>query len=233
MSEINLNYDRIILINASGIGAAPPGPGNAVSSAETPNLDELWGTYPHGTLKSSGRYIGLPEGTPSNSELGLLTIGAGRTIYQDKLQIDLSIDNKTFLNNPELLSAIEHAIKNESDLHIVGLLDYKNNNSSIDHLYELITLIKSKGLKPDRLFIHGILDGEKENAKNILKILEELESFLASKRIGRIASLIGSAYTMYTKKHWDRYQKAYEIYVKGKGFLETSWHDYLIKSFKA
>ncbi len=119
-----------------GWGCAPPGPGNAIEAAETPVFDRLWRAFPHSTLEASGEAAGLPPGQMGNSEVGHLTIGAGRRLYQDLMRVNKAIEDGSFFENPALVSAFERG----RNVHLLGLVSYGGVHSHIDHLRALLRL---------------------------------------------------------------------------------------------
>lgn len=222
----------LVLISMDGVGVDRPGPGNAVTGAKTPNLDSLWPKYPHGMLQASGLYVGLPEGTDGNSEVGHVTMGAGKVILQDLPRIDNAIRNKTFHQNPMLLKAIQHAKQNKSRLHLMGLIGTGYVHSSFDHILELINLAVDQKMDPDMVCIHAFLDGRDSALDEASRILERLESYCLQKRMGRIVSVIGRAYAMDRNKNWIRTKKAYDMLTEAKATISTNWRDYLKKSYE-
>ncbi|MDD2300998.1 MAG: 2,3-bisphosphoglycerate-independent phosphoglycerate mutase, partial [Eubacteriales bacterium] len=144
-----------LLIIMDGYGLSPDGPGNAISRARTPNLDKLYATCPHTAIQASGKAVGLPEGQMGNSEVGHLNMGAGRVVWQELTKISDDIDDRSFFGNPALLNAVEHVRRNDSALHLMGLLSDGGVHSHIDHLYALLDMAGQAGLS--RVYIHAIL----------------------------------------------------------------------------
>ena len=102
-------YPLVALVILDGWGCAPPGPGNAVELADTPVFDDLWARYPHTTLRASGEAVGLPPGQMGNSEVGHLTIGSGRVIFQDLMRVNKAIDSGELFENRALVGAFRRA----------------------------------------------------------------------------------------------------------------------------
>jgi 2,3-bisphosphoglycerate-independent phosphoglycerate mutase len=207
----------VVLIVLDGWGIAPPLPGNAISLAKTPNMDKYWAGYPHTKLKACGRAVGLPEGEMGTSEAGHLTLGAGRIFFQDFSRISLSIADGSFYKNKAFLSSCEFVKSNRSQLHLLGLLSYGSVHADRDHLYALLRLIKSQGLKTNQVKLHLFTDGRDSPQKSALSLIKELESVIQKIRIGKIVSLSGRYYAMDRDRRWKRTQKAYEALVLGKG----------------
>ena len=143
------------LIIMDGFGLTQPGPGNAVSLANTPVLDRLWADYAHTTLSASGLDVGLPEGQMGNSEVGHTNIGAGRVVFQDLPRISKSIDDGDFFQNPAYVHAMDACKEKRSALHLMGLLSDGGVHSHIDHLFALMQMAKDRGL--ERVYIHAFL----------------------------------------------------------------------------
>ncbi len=215
-----------------GVGVAAPGPGNAVTLANTPNLDAYWPLNPHGFIEASGLYVGLPEGTDGNSEVGHMTMGAGKIILQDLPRIDNSIKNRTFFENPVLKQAFEHAKKNKSDVHLMGLIGNGHVHASLEHLFELIKMAHNEKMDPDKVFIHAFTDGRDSSPNSALDIFEKLELFCIQKSMGRIASFIGRAYSMDRNKNWARIKKAYDMLTSANGKVITDWRAEIQASYK-
>jgi len=139
----------VVLVVLDGWGCAPPGPGNAVSLADTPVFDRLWAEYPHTTLAASGGAVGLPPGQMGNSEVGHLTIGSGRVLHQDLMRVNKAIEDGSFFENPALVSAFERGDR----VHLLGLVSHGGVHSHIDHLRALLRFA------PEKTWIHAFTDG--------------------------------------------------------------------------
>ena len=137
----------VILVVLDGYGVGPPGPGNAVYLANPTNINSLLYSYPNTTLKASGSAVGLPAEEVGNTEVGHLNLGAGRIVYQDLPRINMSIAEGSFYKTKEFLQAIEHVKKNNSNLHIIGLIGEGSVHSSVEHLYALLYLCKENQIK--------------------------------------------------------------------------------------
>lgn len=189
--------------------------GNAVAQANKPNFDRYWATYPHQTLTASGEAVGLPDGQMGNSEVGHLNIGAGRIVYQSLTRIHKSIRDKDFFNNPQFLKAIEHAKKNGSKLHLMGLLSDGGVHSHYEHLFALLQLAKEQGLS--EVYVHGFLDGRDVGPTTALDYIKETEKQMATIGVGQFASIHGRYYAMDRDKRWDRVKLTYDALVEGIG----------------
>jgi 2,3-bisphosphoglycerate-independent phosphoglycerate mutase len=180
-----------VLAILDGLGVAPPGPGNAVTLAKTPNLDSYWFKYPHCYLHASGSAVGLPSGINGNSEVGHTNIGAGKVVFQELPRIDNAIENGTLFQNQALLTAINHVKENKSKLHLIGLVSRGQVHSSMEHAYACIELAKKNGLSKEQLFIHAFTDGRDTPPRSAISYLEELDAECQRHKIGTIATIIG------------------------------------------
>lgn len=202
-----------------GWGIAPAGPGNAVTLADTPNLDRLFREFPHTELKASGEAVGLPPGQMGNSEVGHLNLGAGRVVYQDLTRINLAIDDGSFFENTELKKAFTHSRDRDSSVHLLGLLSDGGVHSDIGHLKALIELAGRQGCK--NLYLHIFLDGRDVSPRSGIGYVEELIRYTEAEGIGSIATISGRFYAMDRDHRWDRVRLAYEAMVYGVGPHET------------
>jgi 2,3-bisphosphoglycerate-independent phosphoglycerate mutase len=191
-------FPLVALVILDGWGCAPPGPGNAVELAETPNFDRLWREFPHTTLDASGEAVGLPRGQMGNSEVGHLTIGSGRRLYQDLMRVNQAIEDGSFYENPALRAAFERG----RTVHLLGLLSYGGVHSHIEHVRALLTF------DPERTWIHAFTDGRDVSPTSALKDLAELPQ-------GRIASISGRYYAMDRDQRWERTQRAFDAITGG------------------
>jgi bisphosphoglycerate-independent phosphoglycerate mutase (AlkP superfamily) len=151
-------YPLVALVVLDGWGCAAPGPGNAVELAATPVFDAFWAGYPHTTLAASGRAVGLPEGQMGNSEVGHLTIGAGRVVPQDLVRVNDAIADGSFFENEALVGAFRRAQEQGGNVHLLGLVSYGGVHSHIDHLRALLELARRRGTEA-RTFVHAFTDG--------------------------------------------------------------------------
>ena len=207
----------VVLIVMDGLGLAPPGPGNAVSLANTPTLNKIYVNYPHGPLNASGSAVGLPHGVQGNSEVGHLNLGAGTVVYQDLPRIDQAVTNMSFYSNEALLRAIEHAKRNGAALHLIGLASGGNVHSSMEHIFSLIYMCKQKGLAQDKLLIHCFTDGRDTPPQSARIFVDQIMGECDRRKVGRIVSVCGRYFAMDRNNKWDRTQKAYEMLTKGAG----------------
>lgn len=198
-----------------GFGLNERQDGNAVFAAKKPNIDALMKEYPFVKGYASGLAVGLPEGQMGNSEVGHLNMGAGRIVYQELTRITKEIEEGTFFENPALKKAVDNAKKNDSALHLFGLLSDGGVHSHITHLYGLLEMARREGLT--KVYVHGFLDGRDTAPTSGKGFVELLEGKMAELGVGRIASLSGRYYAMDRDNRWDRVQKAYDALTKGEG----------------
>jgi 2,3-bisphosphoglycerate-independent phosphoglycerate mutase len=194
------SYPLVALVILDGWGCAPPGPGNAVELAETPNFDRLWRTYPHTTLNASGEAVGLPPGQMGNSEVGHLTIGSGRILFQDLMRVNKAIDDGSLFEDDALKGAFERGER----VHLLGLVSYGGVHSHIDHLRALLRFA------PEKTWIHAFTDGRDVSPHSAVNDLAELP-------VDRIATVSGRYYAMDRDARWDRTQRAFDAIVHGQG----------------
>lgn len=204
-----------LLLILDGFGAAPAGPGNAVSLAKTPQLDAIMAKYPHTQLACSGRSVGLPAGFMGNSEVGHMNIGAGRIVYQDMTRIDIAIEDGSFAKNPTLLDLCAKAKAGSGRLHLMGLVSDGGVHSHQNHIHALVALAKAQGVR--EVFLHAFLDGRDTPPKSGLGYVQALEAKLAEIGLGRIATVTGRYYAMDRDKHYERNEPAYLALACGQG----------------
>lgn len=203
----------VTLVILDGFGIRKQRFANAIKASGTPYLNKLIKKYPNMQLEASGNAVGLPVGQMGNSEVGHLTIGAGRVVLQNLEKIDRAIEDETFFSLPNLTKAIDHAEKNESSLHLIGLLSNGGVHSHIDHLKALIQLAKSHQIK--KVYIHVITDGRDTAINHGRWFIEEIEEFAGTD--AKIATICGRIYAMDREKRFDRLKKAYDLLVNGIG----------------
>ncbi len=217
----------LILIILDGWGIRKEKRGNAVLLAKTPFFNSLKEKYPYGELKASGQAVGLAKGMMGNSETGHLNLGAGRVVEQNILKINESIEDKSFFQNPALKKAVDNAKKNNSSLHLMGLLSDAGVHSHQNHLFALMKMARDKGLK--NVFIHIFSDGRDTSMKSAPHYLNELEKRMEGERI---ATLIGRYYALDRDKRWSRTKKAYSALVKAKGIKAGSASEALTEAYR-
>ena len=205
----------VVLCILDGYGINENHEHNAIYEAKTPVMDMLMKEYPWVKGGASGLDVGLPDGQMGNSEVGHLNIGAGRVVYQELTRITKSIEDGDFFENEALLAAVENCKKNNSSLHLYGLVGPGGVHSHQRHLYGLLELAKRNGL--EKVYVHCFLDGRDTpptSAKGFVKeLLDEMEKL----GVGEVATVSGRYYAMDRDKRWDRVQKAYDNLTKATG----------------
>jgi len=186
-------FGLVTLVILDGFGCAPAGPGNAVELADTPVFDRLWREFPHTTIEASGEAAGLPRGQMGNSEVGHLTIGSGRRLYQDLMRVNRAIEDGSFFENPALVAAFERGKR----VHLIGLVSHGGVHSHIDHLQALLRFA------PEKTWIHAFTDGRDVSPTSAVRDLAELP-------LDRLATVVGRYYAMDRDKRWDRTQLAFD-----------------------
>lgn len=220
----------IILLILDGWGIAPPREGNAISQAKKPNIDFIETNYPRAPLQASSISVGLLWGEPGNSEVGHLNLGAGRIVYQILPRIIVSIRNGSFYKNEAFLGAIKHSKKNNSKLHILGMISSGSVHSYIDHLYALLNLTKQQNI--EKVYLHLWTDGRDSPPTEAKKLLTNLKLRLDALHLGKISTVMGRFYAMDRNKNWDRTKQAYECMTQGKGEKILDPINYIEKSYK-
>ena len=219
-----------VLMILDGYGLNDREEGNAIKQAKTPVMDRLMAEYPFVKGYASGMAVGLPDGQMGNSEVGHLNMGAGRIVYQELTRISKEIADGDFFQNPALLAAIENCKKNDSALHLYGLLSDGGVHSHITHLFGLLELAKRNGL--EKVFVHAFLDGRYTAPTSGKGFMEELEAKMAELGAGRIASVMGRYYVMDRDNRWDRVEKAYSALVYGEGILTENAIEAVAESYE-
>jgi 2,3-bisphosphoglycerate-independent phosphoglycerate mutase len=210
-----MNNQKVLLTILDGFGISEQTEGNAIKLASMPNYDKLLLKYPHTQIRGDGLAVGLPEGQMGNSEVGHLNIGAGRVVYQEYTRINKSIEDKLFFENKEFLKAIDHAKRNNSALHVMGLVSPGGVHSAMNHLYALIDLAKTYGV--EKFYLHAFLDGRDTPPSSAAGYLQEVEEKLKDTGMPVIASVIGRYYAMDRDNRWERVQQAYDALLLGEG----------------
>jgi 2,3-bisphosphoglycerate-independent phosphoglycerate mutase len=210
----------VMLVILDGFGIAPPGPGNAVVLANTPNFDRYWENWPHTQLEASGLAVGLPRGQMGNSEVGHLNLGAGRVVMQSLTYLDAAIEDGSFFKNAAFLEICRQVKESGGTLHLGGLVSRGGVHSELGHVFALVELARRQGV--ERLRVHCFTDGRDTPPDSGLEYVGELEDYLH--RAGgdyRIASVIGRYYAMDRDKRWERVARAYQAIVSGQGEFQA------------
>ena len=204
----------IVLTIMDGFGKNCP-QGNAIATAKTPCLDKIFSENPLTYIGASGMDVGLPDGQMGNSEVGHTNIGAGRVVYQELTRITKAIKDGDFFQNSAFLAAIENCKKNDSSLHLLGLLSDGGVHSHNEHLYAIIKLAKEQGL--DKVYVHCLLDGRDVPPASAADFVAELQNKIDEIGCGKISTIMGRFYGMDRDNRWERVNLAYAAMVYGEG----------------
>lgn len=203
----------LLLLILDGYGHSEDKEHNAVHSAKTPMLDNLWQTCPKSLIGTSGTAVGLPEGQMGNSEVGHVTMGSGRVIHQNLSRINNAIKSGTFFSNTVYVNAIDKAVSKNKAVHIFGLLSTGGVHSHENHINSLIKLAAQRGA--NKVYLHAFLDGRDTPPKSAEASLKTTESIFLDLNIGRIASICGRFYAMDRDQRWERLKIVYDMLTKG------------------
>lgn len=218
----------VALIIMDGYAHGKDYPGNAITQANTPNLDKYYKEYPNTEISTSGMAVGLPDGQMGNSEVGHLNIGAGRIVYQSLTRINVAIDNGDFYKNEALVNAVINAKKNNSKLHLLGLFSEGGVHSHINHFIALVELAKQNDVD---VYVHAFTDGRDVLPRTSKDDFAKFEKTLAEMEHGKIASVVGRFYAMDRDNIWERTQVAYDLLVHGKGEKFSTIDEAVTKSY--
>ncbi len=207
------------LIILDGFGIADPGKSNAIYTASTPNLDKIFAENPYTIIGASGMDVGLPDGQMGNSEVGHTNIGAGRVVYQELTRITKSIQDGDFFENEALCGAIDNCLKNDTALHLIGLMSDGGVHSHNTHLWGLLELAKRKGLT--KVFIHCLMDGRDVAPTSGKDFVAECIEKTKEIGVGTVATVMGRYYAMDRDNRWERVSRAYAAMVYGEGIKNT------------
>lgn len=199
----------VVLIILDGFGYREDPKDNAIFHAKTPNWDKLWETSPHTLISGSGLDVGLPDGQMGNSEVGHMSLGAGRIVYQSITRIDKDIADGDFFTNPTYTKAVDKAVNAGKAVHILGLLSAGGVHSHENHILAMMELAAKRGAK--QIYLHAFLDGRDTPPRSAQKSIELIDQKFAELGTGRIASVIGRYYAMDRDNRWDRVEKSYDL----------------------
>ena len=209
-----------LLIILDGFGHREAKEDNAIANASTPTWDHLWSQRPHSLISGSGLDVGLPDGQMGNSEVGHMSLGAGRIIYQQITRIDKAIEDGEFFNNPALCQAIDSAQANSGAVHIFGLLSPGGVHSHENHIIAAMKLAAQRGAT--KIYLHAFLDGRDTPPRSAKASLQAVEAAFTELGKGQVASVVGRYYAMDRDQRWDRVEQAYTLITEGKGKYTAS-----------
>jgi len=205
---------KVMLMILDGWGFGKHDKSNAVEAASTPFFNSLLKEYPNSCLQASGEFVGLPEGQMGNSEVGHMNLGAGRIVYQELGRINKAITDNELKDNEVLTDAFNYALKNNTNIHLIGLLSNGGVHSHLNHLVGLCDVAKGAGL--EKVYIHAFLDGRDTDPHSGKEFLQTVEERI-SNGVGEIVSAVGRYFAMDRDNRWERVKKAYDLLVNGKG----------------
>ncbi|MBH31511.1 MAG: phosphoglycerate mutase (2,3-diphosphoglycerate-independent) [Candidatus Marinimicrobia bacterium] len=206
---------RCILIILDGLGLRDARENNAFKLARTPTFDRLLTEHPWTALSASQEAVGLPGGVIGNSEVGHMTIGAGRVLKQDLVRINKSIADDSLANNPEIKALFKYVSDKGSALHLLGLISDGGVHSHLNHIPPIIRYAKAGGV--NRLYLHAITDGRDTSPHDSLKYVNTIQNAMSEIGLGEISTLIGRYFAMDRDRRWERTERAYRLFVGGEG----------------
>jgi 2,3-bisphosphoglycerate-independent phosphoglycerate mutase len=204
----------LVLLVLDGFGCSDVTEHNAIRAANTPVWDRIWEKAPRTRISTSGMAVGLPEGQMGNSEVGHMTLGAGRVIYQSFTRVNKAIEDGDFFENPAYANAIDKAVKADKAVHILGLLSEGGVHSHQNHIFAMMKMAAQRGAK--KIYLHAILDGRDTPPRSAEPSLRKAEEVFSELGVGQVASICGRYFAMDRDKRWDRVQSAYDLIVDGK-----------------
>jgi 2,3-bisphosphoglycerate-independent phosphoglycerate mutase len=220
----NCDIKPVMLVIMDGWGIAPPSFGNVIARTTLPHIDKYLKEFPHGELIAAGEAVGLPANEVGNTEVGHLTIGTGRVTYQGLKRINVAIENRSFLRNPAFQQVLEHVKKNNSKLHLMGILSSGNVHGSLPHFYALLEVCQRAGLH-ENVFVHAFTDGRDAPPQEALTLFEEIEQRMRGIEVGQFATVSGRYYAMDRDRRWERIEKVYLALTEGKGQIANSYQE--------
>lgn len=230
---------RHLLVILDGWGIADDPSVSAIEQADTPFVDSLLADYPNGTLKASGREVGLPEGQMGNSEVGHTNLGAGSIVWQEILRISKAIEDESFFENEALVGAAQHAKTNDQKLHLMGCFSDGGVHSHLEHVYGLLELARREGLAREQVCVHAFTDGRDTDPHGGVEYVRQFQEAASEVGVGRLVSIVGRYHAMDRDERWDRIEKAYRLMTEGEGeafedpisALEASYDDGVTDEF--
>lgn len=206
---------KVIMVILDGFGLNDLENGNAIKAANMETFNNLFKEYPHSVLQASGEYVGLPDDQFGNSEVGHLTIGAGRRIKQDLLKANELLGSPSIEQNDKLIELVNHTINNNSTLHLCGLVSDGRVHSDIKYMKNILGHLKNMGVK--KVKFHAITDGRDTKVDSSIGYLTELENVMKALNIGKISTVCGRYYAMDRDNKWERTKVYSDLLLKGVG----------------
>jgi 2,3-bisphosphoglycerate-independent phosphoglycerate mutase len=213
-------YKPLVLLIRDGWGIGSGGEGDAVSAANTPNMDALLAKHPTCRLGCSGEAVGLRPGSQGSSEVGHLNMGAGRIVEQEVVRVDRLIKTGELFQQPRLVKAVEQVKANGGRFHLMGLVQDQGVHAMQEHLWTMLKFLASQGVKD--VVVHFFADGRDTPPKSALDFLAQLQERFDEYGVGRVGSVMGRYWAMDRGENWDRTEKAYRALMFGEGLTATS-----------
>ncbi|MFD1217008.1 2,3-bisphosphoglycerate-independent phosphoglycerate mutase [Microbulbifer celer] len=210
----------LVLLILDGFGHSEHSEHNAIAAAKSPVWDQLWANRPKTLIHTSGMAVGLPEGQMGNSEVGHMTLGAGRVVYQNFTRINKAIEDGDFFKNPAYTAAVDKAVANNGAVHIMGLLSEGGVHSHEDHIVAMVTLAAQRGARA--IYVHAFTDGRDTAPRSAESSLARLTQVCDSVGMARVASIAGRYYAMDRDNRWDRVQPVYDLITQGTAEYEAA-----------
>ncbi len=223
--------NKALLAILDGWGLGPNPEVSAIAQAKTPFIDSCYENFPHTTLEASGLAVGLPAGQMGNSEVGHMNLGAGRVVYQNLVKLNMAVENGSLGKEKEIVAAFEYAMKENVNVHFIGLCSNGGVHSHINHLKGLLTAAHEFGFN-DRVYVHAFTDGRDCDPKSGKGFIEELLVHMEHS-VGKLATVVGRYYAMDRDKRWERVKLAYDVMVNGVGETTFNVLDAIQKSYDA
>lgn len=205
----------VLLLILDGWGYREESYGNLIKQASPTNMNRIMQENSFITLYAAGEYVGMPDGTVGNSEAGHLHIGAGRVVLSDRLKIDNSLKDGSFYENEAFNWAIKGSKKDNTNLHLLGIVSFYSSHGSLKHLFGLMDLAKRYDI--ENLYIHSMLGRRGERPESGAHYIETVEKKCVELELGKVVSVIGRKWAMDREHNWDRVEKAYRLFVYGEG----------------
>ncbi|WNO08815.1 2,3-bisphosphoglycerate-independent phosphoglycerate mutase [Teredinibacter sp. KSP-S5-2] len=210
----------VALIILDGFGYSETDKYNAIRAAKTPTWDKVWASAPKTLIGTSGLAVGLPEGQMGNSEVGHMTLGAGRVVYQNYTRINKAIEDGDFFTNKVYVDAIDKAKDAGKAVHILGLLSPGGVHSHEEHMFAMVKMAAQRGVK--KIYLHALLDGRDVPPRSAKESLEKAETLFRELGVGRTASICGRYFAMDRDSRWDRVHSAYDLLASAKAEFASS-----------
>lgn len=217
---MNTVKSPLVLLILDGFGYSDDTKYNAISSAVAPTWQKLWDNNPKTLIHTSGLAVGLPEGQMGNSEVGHMTLGAGRVVYQNFTRINKAIAEGDFFTNPVYCEAIDTAVANDKAIHIMGLLSPGGVHSHEDHINAMLEMAAQRGAS--KIYIHASLDGRDCPPRSAMPSLLKTQALCDKLGVGKIVSIIGRFYSMDRDNRWDRVEQAYKLMTEGQAVYQAT-----------